>query len=195
MSNILVLNEQNMIQQVEQLWRVFFTNYNENYILQSVHSFFQSVDKMEPFFYFMMSKRILVDHMLPIIEQHITTLHPVKIIPHIIDGWVDFFLKMNYTLGPERVTRDELELYRNKTYRVLSFLIENSGETLTELPYYYQLRLRNYFLIHSEHFQYFHDCESDDDEGEGYDNGDDEGEGYDNGDDEGEDNGNEGEGH
>lgn len=154
-------NTQNvLIHQAEHLWRVFFNRYNENYVLQSVQSFFQSVDKMEPFFYFMMAKQILVDHMLSIIEQH-PSLCPLKIIPHVVDGWVDFFVKMNYTLGPSS-SHDDLEKYRNKTYQILSFLITKAGDTLEHLPYYYQLRLRNYFLIYSDYFQSFQDDDSED---------------------------------
>jgi hypothetical protein len=98
---------------------------------------------MEAFFYYMMSKRCIVDRMLPIAQLYLSTLRPVGVISHIIDGWEDFFLNSNYTLGyPSHIV---IEMYRQRIIEVLSFILQHIGET--RLSLYYQCRLLDYFSI------------------------------------------------
>jgi hypothetical protein len=92
-----------------------------------------------------MSRRLLVDVMRDITNTYIGTLRAVKIIPHIIDGWEDFFLKSDYTLFDDE--ENELETYRMKIYQVLNFIVPLIGEDAYELHPYYKTRLCDYFLI------------------------------------------------
>jgi hypothetical protein len=140
-------SEYESAEQADELWRVFFNQFSDDYVLQSVHSFFQNVEGMEAFFYYIMAKRVLVDNILQIAEQYIHTMRAVQIIPHIIEGWEDFFLKTDYTLRPQLPNHDELEQYRLKVYQVLSFLIPYLGESWSELKPYYRSCLKDYFLI------------------------------------------------
>ena len=81
-------------QDANYLWGIL-NNCSDDYLLQIVHLFFQQINGMEAFFYYMMSKRCLVKNMLPITQRYLSSLNPVKIIPHLVDGWEDFFLKSN----------------------------------------------------------------------------------------------------
>jgi hypothetical protein len=130
------------IQDATYLWSLF-NECTDHDILQIVHIFFNQINGMEAFFYYMMSKRCVVDHMLPITQLHLSTLRPVGTISHIIDGWEDFFLNSNYTLG--RPSYVEIEMYRQRVIEVLSFILQHVGET--RLSIYYQSRLLDYFSI------------------------------------------------
>uniref|UniRef100_A0A6C0KEP9 Uncharacterized protein n=1 Tax=viral metagenome TaxID=1070528 RepID=A0A6C0KEP9_9ZZZZ len=140
-------SEYESAEQADELWRVFFNQFSDDYVLHSVHSFFQNVEGMEAFFYYIMAKRVLVDNILQITEQYIHTMRAVQIIPHIVDGWEDFFLKTDYTLSPQLPNHEELERYRLKVYQVLIFLIPYLGESWSELNLYYRSCLKDYFLI------------------------------------------------
>lgn len=130
------------IQDATYLWSLFNECTNQD-LLQIVHIFFNQINGMEAFFYYMMSKRCIVDHMLPITRCYLSTLRPVGIICHIIDGWEDFFLNSNYTLG--HTTHVEIEMYRQRIIEVLSFILQHVGES--RLSVYYQSRLLDYFSI------------------------------------------------
>jgi len=149
------------IQDATYLWSLF-NECTDHDLLQIVHIFFNQINGMEAFFYYMMSKRCVVDHMLPITRLHLSTLRPVGTISHIIDGWEDFFLNSNYTLGhPSHV---EIEMYRQRIIEVLSFILQHLGET--RLSVYYQCRLLDYFsiLYHEDRGEGYAVEEDDDDE-------------------------------
>jgi hypothetical protein len=151
-------NENEYLYEICDLWKVFFGHYDDDHVIQTVESFFQSVESIEAFYYFMMSKQLLVDHMLYFTRKYISLLNPVRLIPHIIDGWEDFFLTSNYTL--ENASHEELEHYRRVVYQVLSFLLtylstNSEGLSREEMSYYlhkYNARLRGYFLLYIEDF-------------------------------------------
>ena len=151
-------------QDANYLWGIL-NNCSDDYLLQIVHLFFQQINGMEAFFYYMMSKRCLVKNMLPITQLYLSSLSSVKIIPHLVDGWEDFFLESNYTLG--NLNHDEIEVYRQTLFQVLSYILEHVGESYSQITSYYRYRLRDYFLI------FPHEEESDDDSVESI-NGDDE---------------------
>lgn len=136
-------NEENEYENADQIWNLFVNTRDEN-ILIIVRSFFQQIRDMEPFFYYVMSKRILVDHLPNLIREFLPTLQPRKILTHIIDGWKDFFLRSNYTLG--ETTRGELESYRMIITEVLNLIVGNLGEN-HNIPGYYQQILFDYFFI------------------------------------------------
>lgn len=155
------------VQDATYLWSLF-NECSVNDLLQIVHIFFNQINGMEAFFYYMMSKRCIVDHMLSITQRYLSTLRPVSIISHIIDGWEDFFLHSNYTLGnPSHI---EIEMYRQRIIEVLSFILQHVGET--RLSLYYQSRLLDYFSILYQRGEEGGDEESDE---ESDDEGDDEG--------------------
>lgn len=131
-------------QDATHLWGLF-NGRTDEFILQTVHQFFQQINGMEAFFYFMMSKRILVDNMLSIIQNYQSSLHLIKIISNIVDGWEDFFLNTNYTLGD--TNHDELESYRQTVFQTLVFIRTHMGESYFQLLPHYRLRLRDYFLM------------------------------------------------
>ena len=80
-----------------------------------------------------------------ITTTYIRILRPVVVIPHIIDGWEDFFLRSDYTLFDDE--ENELEAYRMKIYQVLNLIVPLIGEDANELHPYYKTRLCDYFLI------------------------------------------------
>jgi hypothetical protein len=130
------------VQDATYLWSLF-NECTDNDLLQIVHIFFNQINGMEAFFYYMMSKRCIVDHMFSFTQRYLSTLRPIGIISHIIDGWEDFFLHSNYTLGnPSHI---EIEMYRQHIIEILSFILQHVGET--RLPLYYQCRLLDYFSI------------------------------------------------
>lgn len=130
------------------LWLYYYDTFriqNDDHLLYLVHKFFKDISGMEPFFYYLMSKRLLVDQMRNITTTYIGSLRAVIAIPHIIDGWEDFFLRSDYTLFEDE--ENELESYRMKIYQVLQILIPFLGEDVHELHPYYKTRLCDYFLI------------------------------------------------
>jgi len=130
------------------LWLYYYSTFriqNDDHLLYLVHKFFNDIPGMEPFFYYMMSKRLLVDEMMTITTSYIGILRAVTVIPHIIDGWEDFFLRSDYTLFADE--ENELESYRIKIYHVLHLLVPFLGEDVNELHPYYKTRLCDYFLI------------------------------------------------
>ena len=131
-------------QDANYLWGIL-NNCSDDYLLQIVHLFFQQINGMEAFFYYMMSKRCLVKNMLPITQLYLSSLNPVKIIPHLVDGWEDFFLESNYTLG--NLNHEEIEVYRQTLFQSLSYILEHVGESYSQIKPYYRYRLRDYFLI------------------------------------------------
>jgi hypothetical protein len=113
--------------------------------------------------------------MMTITNTYIGTLRAVKIIPHIIDGWEDFFLRSDYTLFDDE--ENELEAYRMKIYQVLNFIVPLIGEDAHELHPYYKTRLCDYFLIRigeSIELSEMEEGESEEDENEGEDESDEE---------------------
>jgi len=135
-------NEENEYENADQIWNLF-VNTHEN-ILFVVRSFFQQNHDMEPFFYYVMSKRILVDHLPELIHEFLPTLNPRKILTNIIDGWKDFFLRSSYTLG--EATREELESYRIVLTDVLNLIVGHLGEN-HNIHVYYQQLIFDYFFI------------------------------------------------
>jgi len=114
--------------------------------------------------------------MIAITTTYISILRPVIVIPHIIDGWEDFFLRSDYTLFDDE--ENELEAYRMKIYQVLILIVPLIGEDANELHPYYKTRLCDYFLIRIgesiplSEIEEIEGEESDEDEGD--DEGDDE---------------------
>ena len=107
----------------------------------------------------------------------------IKIISNIVDGWEDFFLHTNYTLG--NADHNELNSYRQTIFQSLIFIISHMGESYFQLLPHYRCRLRDYFLIIQYNDESIdgddgdhedEDDEDDDDEDDGEDDGDDEGE-------------------
>lgn len=138
----------NVLRAADTLWLYYYDTFriqNDDHLIYLVRKFFEDIDGMEPFFYYMMSRRLLVDVMGNITNTYIGTLRAVKIIPHIIDGWEDFFLRSDYTLFDDE--ENELEAYRMKIYQVLNFIVPLIGEDAHELHPYYKTRLCDYFLI------------------------------------------------
>jgi hypothetical protein len=143
--------EWNGIIDAERLWKTFEdandeTNEdaNDDTILLTVESLFENIDNMEPFFYYMMSKRVLVDHLSGFLDKFLYNMRSIKIVTHIIDGWEDFFLRSNYTLSFQ--DRELLEQYRQRVYDVLTRLVGHFGEN-SNLPDHYRTRLFDYFFI------------------------------------------------
>ncbi len=136
-------DDENEYKNADQIWNLFVNTPDEN-ILFIVRSFFQQIRDMEPFFYYVMSKRVLVDHLPDLIHEFLSTLQPRKILTHIIDGWKDFFLRSNYTLG--ETSRGELESYRIMIADVLNLIVGHLGEN-HNIPRYYQQLLFDYFFI------------------------------------------------
>lgn len=137
-----------VLRAADTLWFYYYSTFriqDDDHLLYLVDKFFDDISDMEPFFYYMMSRRILVDVMGNITNTYIGTLRAVKIIPHIIDGWEDFFLRSDYTLFDDE--ENELEAYRMKIYQVLNFIVPLIGEDAHELHPYYKTRLCDYFLI------------------------------------------------
>lgn len=135
---------------VNELWIYYYSVFNirnDDHLLCIVHKFFDEIENIEAFFYYMMSKRFLVDKMKDITMTYIGKLRAAKIISHIIDGWEDFFLRTDYTLF-NYDEENELESYRIKIYQVLHFIIPFIGEDF--LHAYYKIRLCDYFLIRVE---------------------------------------------
>jgi len=161
------------------LWFYYYNTFriqNDDHLLYLVCKFFDDIEGMEPFFYYMMTKRLLVDSMIAITTTYISILRPVIVIPHIIDGWEDFFLRSDYTLFDDE--ENELEAYRMKIYQVLILIVPLIGEDANELHPYYKTRLCDYFLIRIgesiplSEIEEIEGEESDEDEGD--DEGDDE---------------------
>lgn len=158
-----------VLRAADSLWFYYYSNFsiqNDNHLVYLVDKFFKDISGIEPFFYYMMSRRILVDNMRDITSTYIGTLRAVIIIPHIIDGWEDFFLRSDYTLFEDE--ENELEAYRMKIYQVLNFIVPFIGEDSYELHPYYKTRLCDYFLIRiGERIEMGEiDGEDDDDESE-----------------------------
>ena len=130
------------IEDATYLWSLF-NECTDDDLIQIVHIFFNQIDRMEAFFYYMMSKRCIVDHILPITQRYLSTLRPIGTISHIIDGWEDFFLNSSYTLG--NTSPIEIEMYRQRVIGALSFILQHLGES--RLSRYYQCRLLDYFSI------------------------------------------------
>jgi hypothetical protein len=130
------------------LWIYYYSTFriqNDDHLIYLVHRFFKDIPGIEPFFYYMMSKRLLVDEMMTITTTYVSNLRSVIVIAHIIDGWEDFFLRSDYTLFADE--ENELESYRIKIYHVLNLLVPFLGEDVNELHPYYKTRLCDYFLI------------------------------------------------
>jgi hypothetical protein len=136
-------NAENEYENADQIWNLFVNTQDENIVI-IVRSFFQQNRDMEPFFYYVMSKRVLVDHLPVLIREFLPTLQPRKILTNIIDGWKDFFLRSNYTLG--ETTRGELESYRILLTDVLNLIVGHLGENHKIHAYYRQI-LFDYFFI------------------------------------------------
>ena len=153
------------------LWGLF-NGFTDEFLIQTVHHFFQQINGMEAFFYFMMSKRCLVDNMLSIIQSYQSSLHLIKIISNIVDGWEDFFLHTNYTLG--NTDHNELNSYRQTIFQNLIFIISHMGESYFQLLPHYRCRLRDYFLIIQYNDESSDGDDEDEDDGDDGDDGDDE---------------------
>ena len=136
-------DDEDEYENADQIWNLFINTRDEN-ILFIVRSFFQQNRDMEPFFYYVMSKRILVDHLPELIHEFLPTLNPRKILTNIIDGWKDFFLRSSYTLG--EATRIELESYRIALTDVLNLIVGHLGEN-HNIHVYYQQLIFDYFFI------------------------------------------------
>ena len=167
-----------VLRAADALWFYYYSTFriqNDDHLLYLVDKFFDDISGMEPFFYYIMSRRLLVDSMMTITNTYIGTLRAVKIIPHIIDGWEDFFLRSDYTLFDDE--ENELEAYRMKIYQVLNFIVPLIGEDAHELHPYYKTRLCDYFLIRigeSIELSEMEEGESEEDENEGEDESDEE---------------------
>jgi hypothetical protein len=143
-----VTNISTALRATDTLWLYYYSTFriqNDDHLLYLVHRFFNDIPGMEPFFYYMMSKRLLVDEMIAITTTYLSTLRAVIVIAHMIDGWEDFFLRSDYTLFADE--ENELESYRIKIYHVLHLLVPFLGEDVHELHPYYKTRLCDYFLI------------------------------------------------